>query len=103
MSRAWAEMRCIRQLRGYSSRARGWALARRANLSRMELKGSTALVTGANGFVGTYVTQRLLAEGLRVRAWVRRPEARKELERMGAEVILGELTDAATLEAAVVK
>ncbi|QRK04686.1 NAD-dependent epimerase/dehydratase family protein [Archangium violaceum] len=67
----------------------------------MELKGSTALVTGANGFVGTYVTQRLLAEGLRVRAWVRRPEARPELERMGAEVVLGELTDAAILETAV--
>ncbi|WP_395821275.1 NAD-dependent epimerase/dehydratase family protein [Archangium minus] len=67
----------------------------------MELKGSTALVTGANGFVGTYVTQRLLAEGLRVRAWVRRPEAGKELERMGAEVVLGELTDGATLDAAV--
>ncbi|KYF96305.1 hypothetical protein BE20_42450 [Sorangium cellulosum] len=59
----------------------------------MEMKGKVALVTGANGFVGHYVVKRLLEEGLRVRALVRRPDARAELESMGAETVLGEMTE----------
>ncbi|MDY7230419.1 NAD-dependent epimerase/dehydratase family protein [Hyalangium rubrum] len=67
----------------------------------MELRDQTVLVTGANGFVGTYVVQRLREEGMRVRALVRRPEARAELEQQGVETFLGELTDARAVEAAV--
>ena len=33
----------------------------------MELRDKVVLVTGANGFVGSYAAQRLLAEGMRVR------------------------------------
>ncbi|WP_437314819.1 NAD-dependent epimerase/dehydratase family protein [Sorangium sp. So ce385] len=67
----------------------------------MEMKGKVALVTGANGFVGHYVVKRLREEGLRVRALVRRPDARAELESMGAETVLGEMTDESAREEAV--
>ena len=66
----------------------------------MELRGKTVFVTGANGFVGTYVAERLVKEGLRVRALVRSPEAAAELQRRGVEAILGELTDKDALPAA---
>lgn len=36
----------------------------------MELKGKKVLITGADGFIGSHVTQRLLREGCRVRAFV---------------------------------
>ncbi|KFE69092.1 NAD-dependent epimerase/dehydratase family protein [Hyalangium minutum] len=67
----------------------------------MELRDKGVLVTGANGFVGSYVVQRLLTEGMRVRAVVRKPEAQAELERAGVEVLLGDITDARVQEAAV--
>lgn len=67
----------------------------------MELRDKVVLVTGANGFVGSYIAQRLLAEGMRVRAVVRKPEARPELERAGVEVLLGDITDVRVQEAAV--
>lgn len=60
----------------------------------MELKDKVVLVTGANGFVGSYVARRLRQEGMRVRALVRRPESQAELEALGVETLLGELTDA---------
>ncbi|WP_445143488.1 NAD(P)H-binding protein [Dyella sp. Tek66A03] len=55
------------------------------------------LVTGAAGAVGAigrHVTEILLAQGHKVRAMVRREDARAEdLRRLGAEVIVGDLTD----------
>lgn len=59
----------------------------------MELKDRTALVTGANGFVGSFLVPRLLAEGMRVRALVRE-HAAQPLREQGVEVVLGDLTDA---------
>lgn len=67
----------------------------------MELRDKVVLVTGANGFVGSYAVQRLLAEGMRVRAVIRKPEARAELERAGVEAVLGDFTDVRVQEAAV--
>ncbi len=36
----------------------------------MELKNKTVLVTGADGFIGSHLTQRLLEEGCKVKAFV---------------------------------
>lgn len=68
----------------------------------MELVGNVVLVTGANGFVGSHVVRRLVTEGAKVRALIRRPEARAELESLGAEVFLGELSHESTPRAAVI-
>lgn len=52
-------------------------------------------VTGATGFIGRHVVARLLAEGWRVRALVRRPEP--ALEAAGIQTITGTLEDSARL------
>ncbi|AUX46855.1 uncharacterized protein SOCE26_083640 [Sorangium cellulosum] len=65
------------------------------------MQGKVVLVTGANGFVGHYVVKRLCEEGMRVRALVRRPDAQAELEAMGAETMLGEITEKRAREEAV--
>ncbi len=57
-----------------------------------------ALVTGASGFLGWHVAQVLSQRGLRVRALARRPESVRSLD---AEVVPGDLRDAASLERAV--
>ncbi|HWA99910.1 MAG TPA: NAD-dependent epimerase/dehydratase family protein, partial [Pirellulales bacterium] len=49
------------------------------------------LVTGAGGFLGQYLVERLIARGDSVRAFVRRPNA--ELEQLGVEVVLGDIRD----------
>src|SRR5215813_13485944 len=63
------------------------------------------LVTGAAGAVGGIgrnVTEMLLGEGHKVRAMVRREDARAEgLRRLGAEVMVGDLTDLAAVLRAV--
>ncbi len=51
-----------------------------------------ALVTGANGFLGSAIARRLLAEGAEVRVLVRR--GADELRQRGAEVVLGDIRDA---------
>lgn len=51
-----------------------------------------ALVTGAAGFVGGAVVSELLARGVRVRALLRRPDARAtDLEKRGAEIACADL------------
>lgn len=57
-----------------------------------------ALVTGASGFLGWHVVQVLRQHGIPVRAMVRRPEAVKDLD---AEVVRGDLRDAAAVNSAV--
>lgn len=59
---------------------------------------SLALLTGASGFVGGKIAERLLGEGRRVRAYTRRPLP--ELEARGVEVVIGELHDTAALRRA---
>ena len=51
-----------------------------------------ALVTGATGLVGSYIVERLLAEGWSVRALVRAPSA--ELTALGVESVVGDVLDA---------
>jgi uncharacterized protein YbjT (DUF2867 family) len=61
------------------------------------------LVTGATGHQGGAVARELLTAGYRVRAMTRNPESEKAkaLAKLGAEVVRGDLDDAASLAAAV--
>jgi uncharacterized protein YbjT (DUF2867 family) len=66
---------------------------------------SPILVTGAAGAVGAIgrsVTEMLLAQGHQVRAMVRREDTRaQDLRCLGAEVVVGDLTDLAAVHRAV--
>ncbi|MGH9798538.1 MAG: SDR family oxidoreductase, partial [Candidatus Polarisedimenticolia bacterium] len=55
----------------------------------------TVLVTGGSGLVGSHVIEALRAAGERVRALVREP-SRAVVERLGAEPVVGDVTDADT-------
>lgn len=59
-----------------------------------------ALVTGATGFVGAAVGRALLGEGWQVRALVRGGSDRRNIRSLALEPIVGDLTDAASLERA---
>lgn len=61
---------------------------------------SRVLLTGATGFLGGHLLHELQAHGLRVAALCRRPEAAAALSAAGAEPILGDVCDAASLGAA---
>jgi dihydroflavonol-4-reductase len=60
-----------------------------------------ALVTGATGFVGAAVARALLSTGWQVRALARSNSNRSNLENLPLEVAIGDLTIAASLDAAV--
>lgn len=66
-----------------------------------EMRGKVVLVTGATGFIGSHVAERLLQNGARVRAMVRNPAKAAGLERAGAFVVAGDMTDPGLLERAV--
>lgn len=59
------------------------------------------LVTGATGFVGAAVARVLLAQGCKVRALTRKNSDRRNLEGLEVEIVTGDLTDPASLTAAV--
>ncbi len=59
------------------------------------------LVTGATGFVGSAVARALLARGERLRLLVRAGSDRRNVEGLGAELVVGDLTDTASLVRAV--
>ncbi|MCF8481136.1 MAG: NAD-dependent epimerase/dehydratase family protein [Rhodospirillum sp.] len=61
----------------------------------------TVLVTGASGFVGAAVSRALLARGEAVRVLARSTSPTRNLETLDVEVVRGDLTDAASLTAAV--
>ena len=59
-----------------------------------------AFVTGGTGFVGSHLIDRLRADGIEVRALIRRPSDAAAIESAGATPVLGDLDDEASLRAA---
>ncbi len=57
----------------------------------------TCLVTGASGFIGGHLVERLVADGHDVRCLVRPSSDRSVLDHLGVEIALGDLTNAASL------
>jgi uncharacterized protein YbjT (DUF2867 family) len=68
----------------------------------METGKNLIVITGATGRQGGAIARELLAKGHQVRAVTRRPESdeAKALARAGAQVVSGDLDDAASLEKA---
>jgi len=60
------------------------------------------LVTGGTGFVGGHVVHALRARDIRVRALVRDPRRAGRLAAWGAELVVGDVSDATVLRAACV-
>ncbi len=56
-----------------------------------------ALVTGANGFIGSALTLRLLNDGVAVCAMCRSPQRGRHLAEAGAETVSGDIQDSAAL------
>jgi dihydroflavonol-4-reductase len=67
----------------------------------MTAAAGPALVTGANGFLGSAVARALLADGTAVRAFVRAGSDRRNLEGLNVEIATGDLTDRDSVRAAV--
>jgi ornithine--oxo-acid transaminase len=63
--------------------------------------GDVCLVTGASGFVGGHLAERLVREGYQVRCLVRAASNTARLESLGVEFAIGDLTDAPSLRRAV--
>jgi dihydroflavonol-4-reductase len=61
----------------------------------------TALVTGANGFLGAHVVRALVVRGAHVRALVRDGADRRALDGVDCEIVIGDLRDSSALERAV--
>ncbi len=62
----------------------------------------TALITGATGLVGSYVVERLVADGWSVRALVRNSTTASWIASMGAELAQGDVLDPRSLRDAAV-
>ena len=64
-------------------------------------RGEVCLVTGATGFIGSHVAERLVADGHQVRCLVRPGSDTALLEELGVELATGDLTRARSLARAV--
>lgn len=60
----------------------------------------TTLVTGATGFMGRHLLERLAARGDRIRALVRSETGESRLRDLGVEPVRGDIVDAASVRAA---
>src|SRR3990172_9731012 len=59
-----------------------------------------ALVTGATGFIGGHIVDRLLAAGHEVRGLASSAQKATRLKELGVEVVMGDVTDIESLRAA---
>lgn len=64
------------------------------------MRTERVLVTGATGFTGGHLCERLVREGYRVRAFVRDPKRCAELGEWGVEIAVGDLRDRKSLDGA---
>ena len=69
-------------------------------MSTTFLAGASVLVTGAGGFIGSHICERLLTLGVTVRALVRDPARAAWLAAQGIQLIPGDLGDVEVLHAA---
>ncbi len=60
-----------------------------------------ALVTGATGFIGSHVAERLVQEGYQVRTLVRPSSQTEFIDALGVEKVVGDLTDEQSVRDAV--
>jgi nucleoside-diphosphate-sugar epimerase len=66
----------------------------------MSLAERTVLVTGASGFIGSALVARLVKEGARVRGLVRTEKKGERIAALGADAIVGDVTDRPSLRRA---
>ncbi len=57
-------------------------------------------VTGGTGFLGRYLIERLLKEGASVKALVRDKNKAEELEKLGVQAVIGDVTDRRSIKGA---
>ena len=68
----------------------------------MNLKGKHALITGATGFIGGRLAERMATEGgVHVRGLARNPKKGQWLAELGIEIVPGDITDPESLQTAV--
>lgn len=66
----------------------------------MNLKNKTLLITGIGGFIGLRTAELALAQGMKVRGLQRSADKAKKARELGAEVIVGNITDPAAAKEA---
>ncbi|MEL6458774.1 MAG: NAD(P)-dependent oxidoreductase [Cyanobacteria bacterium J06621_15] len=66
----------------------------------MNLTDKTLLITGIGGFIGLRTAEIAIAKGLKVRGLEKDTELAKKAQKLGAEVIIGSVTDASIAQKA---
>ncbi len=63
------------------------------------MKDAVIFLTGATGFIGERLARRLIANGSQLRCLVRSEARGQSLRKLGAELVVGDVTDQGVLEA----
>lgn len=66
----------------------------------MNLSERTLLISGIGGFIGLRAAELAIAQGMKVRGLQRSADKAKKAQKLGAEVIVGSVTDPATAQKA---